>query len=73
MGVPPNHPNFNEIFHEIDHPLSGTPILGNFMKHDRWGDLSTSIGSVGDQKWLEVRGRVLQDSRHQKELWMVIM
>ena len=28
LGVPPNHP-FEWDFHEINHPFSGTPNLGN--------------------------------------------
>ena len=28
IGVPPNHPFLDGIFHEISHPIWGTPILG---------------------------------------------
>jgi len=29
MGVPPNHPFLDGIFHEINHPAIGVAILGN--------------------------------------------
>ena len=29
IGVPPNHPMFNRVFHYFHHPFWGTPIFGS--------------------------------------------
>ena len=29
LGVPPNHPLKNRVFHEINYPFWGTPVFGN--------------------------------------------
>ena len=36
MGKPPNHPMFNRVFHEINHPFGGTIIFGNTHVSTPW-------------------------------------
>ena len=43
MGIPVNHPNFNRIFHFLNQPFWGSPILGNLHI---WEFMGISHGDI---------------------------
>ena len=46
IGVPPNHPFIDRIFHEINHPFWGTPILGNLQMRCRFNHCQPLVKPV---------------------------
>ena len=48
IGLPPNHPLLDEIFHIINHPFGGTPLMQTPICQASDSEELPSIGDLGD-------------------------